>query len=188
MGANNVIVMSAIRIEKNWFCILVGRRSAEPLGPNGERGGTTESRPTNEGGYARNGGACARRLRFNSVNDVLPGGPVSRVSGLIEIFGGNTIASSRKSGETRSRAVGGRTFSGVIAVARRILQHSVAAGFGRGFVGVEWKGQALAVSGFFAPIALKAQWFEIAIQEQIVIAAIKHRAVDLTPIKSPTPG
>ena len=116
----------------------------------------------------------------------MPGGPVSSVAGLIEIFGRKTITNSRKLRGTRSTIAGAGFFGSVAAVARRILQHSVVPGFGCGFAGLEWNGQPPLVSVFFATAALNAQWFEMAIQAQIVIATIRQRAAALTSTQSPT--
>ena len=112
---------------------------------------------------------------------------MSNVAGENEILGGAKIVSSSIARSTcmRSTMAGARFFAGVAATARRTLQHSVV-GCGWGLAGLEWNGQTLwAVSGFAARFsAAIAQWLEIAIQEQIVIATIRQRAVAFTSVQS----
>src|SRR6266513_4673043 len=98
-------------------------------------------------------------LPINSTNDVLPGGPVSNVAGRNEIFGGGKAASASIATSTRTRLtiVGARIFAGVGETARRILQHSIPAGCGCGFAGLEWNGQPLWVVSVFAVTARSAQ-------------------------------
>ena len=73
-------------------------------------------------------------LRLNSRNDVFPGGPVSSATGVKEIFGGSRMTSFAN---VRSIIAGEKIFAGVVATARRLLQHSVTTVFGCGLAGLE---------------------------------------------------
>ena len=63
-------------------------------------------------------------LRFNSPNEVLPGGPISSVSAEKEILDGVGTTNCTK---TRSTIAGAGFFAGALESARRILQHSLLA-------------------------------------------------------------
>jgi hypothetical protein len=73
-------------------------------------------------------------LRFNSTNEVLPGGPVSSVSAEKEIFGDVATTTWAK---TRSTIAGVGFFAGACETARRILQHSAPDRWGSGLFGLE---------------------------------------------------
>ena len=64
-------------------------------------------------------------LPINSVNEVVPGGPVSSASELKEIFGGAAIMSFANEGSTGTRSTIARAgfFTGLGVSARKILQH-----------------------------------------------------------------
>ena len=61
--------------------------------------------------------------------------------------------------------------------ARRILQHSTCEDCSFCFAGFEWNGQAVCLESVSGAIAANAQWFEIAIHEQIATATIAHRTL-----------
>ena len=63
-------------------------------------------------------------LPFNSANKVTPGGPVSRIEGTTEIFGGAKTTSFANARLTSTKATIGRVrfFAGVAPMARKILQ------------------------------------------------------------------
>ena len=85
------------------FVISVGRAGASPAGWKSDKSdaGLAEAVALQaERDYASDGGAWARILPINSTNDVRPGGPVSSVSRVNEIFGGAKAANFTKGRST----------------------------------------------------------------------------------------
>src|SRR6266853_6195105 len=100
------VIMLAIKT-KIRFVISVCRAGASPAGWKSGKsdaglaeGGCPTSRTQWSRDYARDGGAWARILPINSTNDVRPGGPVSSVSRVNEIFGGAKAANFTKGRST----------------------------------------------------------------------------------------
>jgi hypothetical protein len=109
---------------------------------------------------AANGGACARRLRFDSTKEVFPGGPVSTVPvASKKMCGVSRIASWWKAELIGRRSImAGAVFFGcVVGIVLRFLQHWEPLDFRKGVVGFERNGQLFWAVFCLAAIAGIAQ-------------------------------
>jgi hypothetical protein len=119
------------------------------------------------------------RCKISSANDNAPGGPVSSNSGAT-VRSKPTTDASASTGKfaslnfALSRSQG---FDCVKTTARRILQHCTCEDCSFCFAGWEWNGHSVCPVSMCAATAANAQWFEVAIQEQIAIATIAHRTL-----------
>jgi len=113
------------------------------------------------------------RCKISSVNDnACPGGPVSSNNGATErseyVANGPTSRSTfALLNFASSRA---QSFVFARTTARRILQHCTCEDCSFCFAGLEWNGHSVCALATSIATAANAQWFEIAIHEQIAIA------------------
>src|SRR6266403_1720289 len=120
--------------------------------------------------------------KISSVNDkTCPGGPVSSNNGATERSEYVANAPISRSTFALLNFASSRAQSFVFArtTARRILQHCTCEDCSFCFAGLEWNGHSVCALCISGASAANAQWFEIAIHEQIATATTAHGMLGL---------